>query len=333
MSEDDDPGNKRLQWFLVALLVVSIVGINMVNVADRTILQSDDTKTAFEDEDVYEQLTVEMQANVTQSLNGSVLDEQEAAHLVQESLTEEYVRSEVDRNIEDTYAFLNAERADVQFELEMEQVRESMKEEADEQVVRQEVNETIPVTVIIDDDVDSGPLGTARGATSQLPLLTGGLTLLALVLLGGLLYTVDSYRTVAVKTGSAIGIAGGVSLLLGVIGLVAFRFITFSTEVATDIDPKIIFDGITSAFESAIYSLLGQSALLLVIGVVLVGVGLADDNQLPIGTTTDAEADGEAEAEMEGESEEEAETEGDMEGEAEAEAETSKDENVDGADS
>lgn len=269
-DEANDRRERTIQILLVALLATSILCINVVNVADRTVFEADHTSEAFAEADVPERLTESIREEIVRKYVERGVEEETARDLANASVTEEHVRVEIDRSIGDAYAYITGERSDPGIRLDLQVARERLVNRTDDPEIAGAVNETVPEAIVIHESAAGGPLDTARTAHGALPVLTGLATLLALAVVGAFAYRLDSRRLVAYRTGSGIAIAGVASILVGLLVVVVIRVVNVSTEGSSYVDAAVAIDGISRAVESAMFTLVAQSAFLLVIGLAIV---------------------------------------------------------------
>lgn len=273
MTEEASERRERiLQLLLVVLLATSIFCINVVNVADRTVFEADHTSDAFAEADVPERLTESIREEIVRKYVDREVEEETARQLATASVTEEQVRAEIDGSIEDAYAYITGERSDPGIRLDLQGARARLVNRTDDPEIIGAVNQTVPEAIVIHESAAGGPLDTARTAHAAVPVLIGIATLLALAVVGALAHTLESRRLVAYRTGVAIAAAGLVSILIGLLVVVVIRLVNVSTEGSSYVDAAVAVDGISQAVESAIFTLLGQSAFLLVIGLAIVGI-------------------------------------------------------------
>lgn len=263
---------KVIQIVLVALLATSILCINVVNVADRTVFEADHTSDAFAEADVPERLTESIREEIVRKYVDRGVEEETARQLATVAVTEEQVRAEINRSIEHAYAYITGERSDPGIRLDLQGSRGRLMNGTDDPEILGAVNQTVPEAIVIHESAAGGPLDTARTAHGALPVLTGIATLVALAVVGAFAYTLDSRRLVAYRTGAGIAVAGLASILIGLLVVGVIRLVNVSTEGSSYVDAAVAIDGISRAVESATITLLGQSAFLLVIGLAIVGI-------------------------------------------------------------
>lgn len=288
---DDETTARVIRVSLLAVFVVSVLTMNVVNVVDGMLLDSSHTTESFEDEDVYSQLTVELQRDLAENISTATTDEMNATRLAESTLTEEYTRRVVNNNVADVHAFLQGDRGTTDIRWNLTGVQRQLAAEVDEPRVSQEMNATIPEAVIIQEDISTGPLGQAKRAIAVVPLLLGLCIAGAFFVLGLYAYRLRSPEQIAVESGIALTIAGVTTIILSVLSLFVLQFVSLSLEGNVQIDPSIVFDGVVRAVESTAYSLIWQSLFIASIGLILVALGRTNGIRSGLGLPSTAASD------------------------------------------
>jgi len=279
INADDETKAQVIRISLLIVFVVSVLTMNVVNVVDGMLLNSSHTIDSFEEEDVYSQLTVELQRDLAENISTVTTGDMNATRLAKSTLTEEYTRGVVNSNVADVHAFLHGERDTTDIRWNLTGVQQQLAAEVDEPRVNQKMNATIPEAVIIQEDISTGPLGHVKKAIAVVPLLLGLCIVAAVFVLGLSTYRLRSAEKVAVESGIGLTIAGVAAIVLSVFSLFASRFVSFSAEGNTQIDPSIVFDGVVRAVESAAYSMIWQSLFIVGIGITLVALGRTEGDR------------------------------------------------------
>lgn len=270
---DDDTRDRAIRILLLAVFSIAILSTNAANVVDGVLLDSNHTADSFEDKDVYVLLTDELQQDLAENISTVTAGERNATRLAESTLTEEYTRRVVNRNVEDVHAYLQGEQGETDIRWNLTGVQQRLAAEIDDLRVTRDLNATIPEAVVIEEDVSTGPLGTARTAIGLLPGLLAACVAAMLVVLGLYVYRLRSPEAIATETGLGLTVAGVATILLSALVLLGLRVVSFSIAGDAPIDPGIVFDGVARAIETSVHALLVQSLLILGIGVALVGLG------------------------------------------------------------
>lgn len=149
---------KALAVMLTFVLIVSLIGANASVAVDRTVLDSDFVKDEFEDQGVYADLTEGFQDEIGSEFQGEQirLDEDlppgisaepiDAETVATETITREFVQGEVNRNIEQFYAFLHGERDTLNPRVNLTPLKEGLQDEVSEMNVQVDAAEVIAGT-------------------------------------------------------------------------------------------------------------------------------------------------------------------------------------------
>lgn len=121
---------RKIGFVLLGILfALVLVTANITIAADRTVLDAEFAKDTAEEADIYatmsETMIEEMQAEGDPAADDELGDLDPDA-MAEEVITEEYVRGEMERNIDAIYAFLHGERDDLVIEFRMEPLVDSM---------------------------------------------------------------------------------------------------------------------------------------------------------------------------------------------------------------
>lgn len=112
--------------FLGSILLVALLSANLVFAADRTVLDEEFVKDAASDASLYEYLHAEIGAQVvpdTPSTPGSVPINITEGEVMTEIVTEEYVKTQVNANIERVYGYLHGEQDEIELVINTEPVK------------------------------------------------------------------------------------------------------------------------------------------------------------------------------------------------------------------
>jgi hypothetical protein len=288
-SETDEHQRERvLAVALVGLLAVTLLSVNVISVLQQTALSRAHVVDTFDDEDVYTDVAEEMQANFVERVSPA---ERNANELAEIGFSTNYTRAEINRNIDETYAFLDGERDTVDIELNYTPVRQRIAGANTTAETQQGVNESLSEDVTIRENLDEGALGTARPVASNLQGLFLASAVLVLVLLGIIVYRSRSYRQTAKRAGVAISVAAVLSLLVVVVLFVFLNLASAPPPAEDEIDPELVFAGIFGVLESVVITLLTQSVALLGLGAVLVWVGRDEPIRPPVPSDDEDDSD------------------------------------------
>lgn len=132
---------------LSILLVTALASANVVLAAHQTVLDPEFTKETLAEEEVYGELQTTMTETVTNGSatsslgggdgdNGSLADGGETvlAAVVDEAISEAYVRSQVNANIDRTYAYLHGNREEFTLAINLVPVKENVTEAIEEEI-------------------------------------------------------------------------------------------------------------------------------------------------------------------------------------------------------
>lgn len=108
---------------LVLLLTVSLVGANLVTVGGGTVLDPGFVKETLEEEDAYGLIQEEALSVIGSDGGGDLPDG--TGELVKEVVTEEYLQSEVERNVDSAYGYLHGDREELVLGMDMVPLKES----------------------------------------------------------------------------------------------------------------------------------------------------------------------------------------------------------------
>ena len=146
---------KLFAVILAIVLIISLTGANALVAADRTVLDSEFVTDEFEKQGVYTELTESFQDDVSSEFGGEQIQPGEelppgitaepidAQQVANDTITTEFVRNEVNRNIEQLYAFLHGERDTLNPRINTTPVKEGLLEEVEEMNVQVDAPEAV----------------------------------------------------------------------------------------------------------------------------------------------------------------------------------------------
>lgn len=135
-SNEAGLGKRIVYGLVVALLLSSVSGAAMVNGVDRTALDSKYVADTLESENVYAGITDEYRTNIVENVSRAVnqdlpagvevvnFDPRRAAN---ETITQEYVSSQMRGVITDLYAYVRDETDELMLPIDLEPVRENLR--------------------------------------------------------------------------------------------------------------------------------------------------------------------------------------------------------------
>lgn len=349
----NDGGSTALVVVLGVVLLLFLGAANVAYAADRTVLDSEYVVETMDDEDAFATMTVELREELLADINQNIetqirgefevelpvqdpaleeeLDDidQEAIIVrlieeeldpeayVQAAITEEFVRGEVARNVENFYAYLHGETDELRLWVNLAEPRDTIVDAiASESVSRErileialeegatpeiaeliadeaepEINDRLDAIAnelrneipdeesLSEDDEAEEELEPAQDAFGLVGTLLWVLPLGALVIVGGLYaYTRSPHRT-ANTVGAALAVAGLIGLLIGIgIGETAMNLAESALEEEEPGEAEEIFDALLAAIDGFFDVVVTQSLLLTVAGLGLVGAVYADRN-------------------------------------------------------
>jgi len=135
MSGEQGTG-KTLAVFLVGIILTgTIFGAAVATGADRTAFDGKYVSETFEKEGVDAKITAEIRADVAENIS-AIIDEKpvpqgvtvtlDGETVAEQSITEEFVRTEIDRSIIELFAFLRGDHDDLTIIIDLVPVRESV---------------------------------------------------------------------------------------------------------------------------------------------------------------------------------------------------------------
>lgn len=116
---------KALLIGLGAVFFLALLSANLVVAADRTVLDAEFVKDTAEESGLYEGLTDDFEEGMgSEAPDGDEWPlERSASSVFRAAVTEEYVRSQSEANIDRAYGYLHGERSRLRVELAMEPVK------------------------------------------------------------------------------------------------------------------------------------------------------------------------------------------------------------------
>lgn len=145
-------------------LFVTLLSANAAVALDRTAFDADYAKDTAEETDLYAELTAEFTAELAD--DASAADENEElpiersqAELLEAALTEPYVQSQVESNIESVYAYLNGEVDELRLGFDPEPLKERLIEE-----VRADLDDLDPADVPMPNAEEISAMAESQGA-------------------------------------------------------------------------------------------------------------------------------------------------------------------------
>lgn len=292
MLDLNDETKRRLARVTLLVLLVLLLGImNVVSVAQRDLLDKEQTTASFEETDFYERLSVGLQQELARNISKATTAEMNATQMADSAITEEYTRSVVNSNIDEVYLFLYAERETADISWDLTGAEQRLARQVADPNVRNEINATVPDVVLVQEDIAAGPLGTVQTFISLFPAIVGGCTTGTLLVLGLEGYRTRSTRRFSRRVGSAVSLVGLVSIVLGVLGIAALQLITLSFRGNVAVDPAIVSDGLARVMTNAAFTLVQQSIFLLAIGLVLVLIARTDTDRPSFGLSNPESTD------------------------------------------
>lgn len=130
----------RRKAALVVLGIVLFVGLFSANAAvtlDRTALDADFAKESAEDAGIYESLATQLRSDFRTQASGNADQlpiDRSMGELFASAITDEYVRSQGERNIENVYAYLNGETDELRVGLDTRPIEQRILEELEPEV-------------------------------------------------------------------------------------------------------------------------------------------------------------------------------------------------------
>jgi hypothetical protein len=126
-----------------ALVVVGIVlfvvlfSANAVITLDRTAFSADHATESAEEADLYGALATQIRSQITAQAPDSAEDsplDRSQSELIAAAITDEYVKSQTEQNIENVYAYLNGETDELQIGFDTKPVEENLLDEVESEV-------------------------------------------------------------------------------------------------------------------------------------------------------------------------------------------------------
>lgn len=124
------------------VLCLVLVSANVVVTADRTVLDADFVKDTAEEEGLYEAIAEDLRDGFDEGAadDGGEPGPSEEA-LFQEALTDEYVQTQVEANVDRFYEFLHGERDDLRLEMDTEPLKQNVLEELEAEIQSADLEE------------------------------------------------------------------------------------------------------------------------------------------------------------------------------------------------
>ncbi len=270
---------------LLAIFIISFVTLNTVNVVHQDLLDQKQTTSTLNDTEFYDRLTVGLQQELATNISKATSDDMDANDLVSSAITEEYTQTVVNDNIAEVYAFIDGNRTNADIRWELTGAEQRLASEIDDPAVQQDVNATVPAVVVIEEDVATGPIGATKTVINTFPQIIISCVLGILFVLGAEVYRGNSYQTLFRRTGIGISIASVATFLLSITLLVLLRAVSLSFEGDVAIDPTIISEGLSQIIANAVYTLIQQSFLLLLVGLVFILLSRTSVHRASLNTT------------------------------------------------
>ncbi|MFW5956453.1 MAG: hypothetical protein ACOCQY_03515 [Halorhabdus sp.] len=139
---------QRIAIVLLAIvLVASLVGTNVVMTAERTALDAEYVTTTLEEEDAYAEANDLVEQSIIDSVDGATLgavdqlpdaidtSDLTAEALVADALTETYVKTQIDENIDESYAYLHGEQETLSLAVDLTPVKSNLTEAVSDRMV------------------------------------------------------------------------------------------------------------------------------------------------------------------------------------------------------
>lgn len=144
-SSGSSPAKKIAVVLIGVVLLFTVAGANVSMAADRTVLSSDYITETMGEQGVYAEQTTEFRDEVSGEISSATdgldlppgidVSQLDGDAIAQQTVTEEFVRQEVSKNVDRLYEFLHGERDDVEFVVNIEPVKESIHDAIVEGVV------------------------------------------------------------------------------------------------------------------------------------------------------------------------------------------------------
>lgn len=154
-------------WVLVFALSLSLVGANLVTAGERTVLDPGFVKGSLDEEGVYDEVRMAAMESMGGNLStgeelGLPIDTEE---VLNESLTESYLRGEAERNVDRFYAYLHGDREDLVLAIDLSPVRENVRD-----TVRSDVEDAGLAELL---EASGGDLGNGQGVSVDPSVVRG----------------------------------------------------------------------------------------------------------------------------------------------------------------
>lgn len=250
------------------LLAVTVLTGNLLILAERTALDPEFAKTTVEEEGVHERFAEDLRETVGND-----------AVPVEEVLTDDYVREQIQANIDRFYGYLHGEREDLRLYFELAPIKEELAREmaaehddVDRETARAQLDEEMPDTHDFTEGMDeegASTLKTARTVVSAIDALSVVVPLFGLAIAGGFLRAASDRGLAASVIGAAIAAVG---LLGAVVSAVAPGQVRSQIGGASSADQGGAL--LLSVTERVAGVLFEQSLVLLLLGLVIVSIGI-----------------------------------------------------------
>lgn len=251
------------------LLAITVLTGNVLVLADRTVLDAEFAKATVEEAGIHERLGEDLRQNAGAG---------DAP--IEELLTDEYVKAQIDANVERFYGYLHGDRDQLSLYFELEPIKGELAREVaaeneavDRETARAKVDEELPDTHDFTEGMDESAesrLETARTVVTILDVLVYVVPLFGLALAVGFTRAAPNRETAAYGIGAVVGVVG----LLGVVvSFVAPDQVRSLLGGGSGADQGVAL--LVDVVERIAGTLFEQSLVLLVVGVVLVAAGIA----------------------------------------------------------
>lgn len=296
-SKRSDESTKRMLpvYFLGFVLVLVLVFANVAIATDGTALDSDRTIETMDDAGVYGDVTAETRGEVEETIRNSLSEEErdfisdeEITEIVEMAVTEQYVKSEIDRNIQQVYEFLHSERDSVMLAVDLTEPRDIIVAELTEREQEQRPGEP-EIAPRVEEEIEDQQYLTEDGAmpaqldgaeniVTVIGTMTWLLPLLAFGLIGGIYhYSGRSLGVSAHYAGVAFVIAGVLGLAIGyVAGDITTSAIQSALEQGGGGEGASLFGAFGAVIENLFATIATYAWITTAVGVVGIGLAYAD---------------------------------------------------------
>lgn len=129
-----DTKRKVALALLGVVLFAAVLSANLVVAADRTVLDAGFAKDTAEESGLYESITDEIRGSLAgefEPVEQRASLERSAEGIVEDAVTEEYVQSQIEANVDRTYEYLHGESDEFRVEVDVAPVKEDVVAELD----------------------------------------------------------------------------------------------------------------------------------------------------------------------------------------------------------